>query len=107
MIEAYLNDFLYEANRSLIRTPELLPVLKKAGVVDSGGAGLIRMVEGMLHALDDGASDAVPAESGAAPMAAKLDLSRFDENSELTSNFTSIRRPRIACWRSASATESS
>lgn len=83
-IDAYLNDFLYEANRSLIRTPELLSVLKKAGVVDSGGAGLIRMVEGMLHALDDDVSDAVPAEFGAATTAAKLDLSRFDENSELT-----------------------
>lgn len=31
------------------RTPELLPVLKKAGVVDSGGTGLMYVIEGMLR----------------------------------------------------------
>ena len=39
--EEFLNAFIDEAKRSLARTPELLPVLKKAGVVDSGAAGLI------------------------------------------------------------------
>ena len=39
--EAFLNAFIDESKRSLARTPELLPVLKKAGVVDSGAAGLI------------------------------------------------------------------
>ncbi|RMF78358.1 MAG: DAK2 domain-containing protein [Chloroflexi bacterium] len=37
-----------EAQASLARTPDLLPVLKKAGVVDSGGQGLMFMLEGML-----------------------------------------------------------
>jgi len=41
-----LEDFLKEARASLKRTPELLPVLKKAGVVDSGAAGLIYVIEG-------------------------------------------------------------
>ena len=36
--EAFLEAFIDEAKRSLARTPELLPVLKKAGVVDSGAA---------------------------------------------------------------------
>ena len=36
---------------SLRQTPELLPVLKKAGVVDSGGQGLVLIFEGMLRAL--------------------------------------------------------
>jgi len=36
---------------SLARTPELLPVLKEAGVIDSGGAGLICIFEGMEMAL--------------------------------------------------------
>ncbi len=46
-IEDYFAAFLEEARRSLDRTPELLPVLKEAGVVDSGGMGLIYIVEGM------------------------------------------------------------
>lgn len=40
------------ANRSLRKTPELLPVLKKAGVVDSGGQGLVYILEGMLRLLN-------------------------------------------------------
>lgn len=43
----FLNCFIEEAKRSLERTPEKLDVLKEAGVVDSGGAGLIYISEGM------------------------------------------------------------
>ena len=43
--------YLKEANESLKRTPDLLPVLKESGVVDSGGAGLIVIVEGIVAAL--------------------------------------------------------
>ena len=50
--EAYFEVFLTEANLSLERTPELLPVLKKAGVVDSGAAGYIKVIEGMALAID-------------------------------------------------------
>ena len=42
------------ANDSLARTPEMLPVLKKAGVVDAGGKGLCVIFEGMLSLLRDG-----------------------------------------------------
>lgn len=47
----FMNAFVEEAKRSLDRTPELLPVLKKAGVVDSGGAGIIYIIDGMIRAL--------------------------------------------------------
>lgn len=50
-IESLLKGFLNEAKRTLDMTPEMLPVLKKAGVVDSGGAGLVYIFEGMLNAL--------------------------------------------------------
>lgn len=40
-----------EMERSLSRTPELLPVLKEVGVVDSGGQGLTYIFEGFLKAL--------------------------------------------------------
>ena len=49
-IEATLKILLREANASLNRTPELLPILKEVGVVDSGGTGLVRIIEGMYRA---------------------------------------------------------
>lgn len=36
-----MEDVVKEANASLNRTPDLLPVLKQVGVVDSGGKGLV------------------------------------------------------------------
>lgn len=42
------------ANEALAITPELLPVLKKAGVVDAGGKGLCVIFEGMLSVIKDG-----------------------------------------------------
>ena len=50
-LKSYFNDLLGEMQRSLERTPELLPVLREAGVVDSGGAGLIYIFEGMRRTL--------------------------------------------------------
>ena len=45
-------DIVYEeAQNSLNRTPELLPILKEVGVVDSGGAGLCKIFEGFSRAL--------------------------------------------------------
>ncbi|MBQ8533559.1 MAG: DAK2 domain-containing protein [Clostridia bacterium] len=43
-----------EAELALERTPEMLPVLKTAGVVDSGGKGLIYIFEGMLTVFEGG-----------------------------------------------------
>ena len=40
-LETYFTDLHYELCRSLERTPDLLDVLKEAGVVDSGGAGFV------------------------------------------------------------------
>lgn len=50
-LETMLVVYLEEAKASLERTPDLLPVLKEAGVVDSGGAGFIKIFEGMLMML--------------------------------------------------------
>ena len=51
-VEEVLKLYLEQARETLIRTPELLPVLKEAGVVDSGGAGFIRIIEGWVMALE-------------------------------------------------------
>jgi hypothetical protein len=47
------NAVLRAANEALDRTPEQLPVLKEAGVVDAGGAGLVYFLEGALRFLPD------------------------------------------------------
>ena len=77
-IESYLTDLLAEMKKSLKQTPELLPVLKEAGVVDSGGAGLVCIIEGMLKALR---GEHIDEEERAAETAATVDLNKFDENS--------------------------
>lgn len=45
----FLERVLERAQQALERTPELLPILKQAGVVDSGGQGLVFIFEGMLR----------------------------------------------------------
>ena len=46
-----MDEILKEAKASLKRTPDLLPVLKEVGVVDSGGQGLVLVYEGFLAEL--------------------------------------------------------
>ena len=50
-IDQVFDIYLQEAKESLARTPDLLPVLRDAGVVDSGGAGYVKIIEGMAKAL--------------------------------------------------------
>ncbi len=50
-IEDFLMIYIDEAKKSLDKTPELLPTLKKAGVVDAGGMGYIVILEGMLSVI--------------------------------------------------------
>ena len=79
--DSYCADFLGELRRSLDRTPELLDVLRQAGVVDSGGAGFLCIAEGMEAALRGEA--AAPGAAAPEEKAAGPDLSRFTEDSEL------------------------
>jgi DAK2 domain fusion protein YloV len=50
-VDSVLEDCLAEMDRSLQRTPDLLDVLKEAGVIDSGGAGLVYIVQGAYSVL--------------------------------------------------------
>ncbi len=50
-LEEFWVIFAKELKASLERTPEKLPVLKEAGVVDSGGAGLLYIADGMMKAI--------------------------------------------------------
>lgn len=75
-------DCLCEAmDVSLQHTPEQLDVLKKAGVVDSGGAGLLAIVEGMRDVLHGGTA-VLPLEGGT-PASQAVDLDAFTEDSVL------------------------
>jgi DAK2 domain fusion protein YloV len=49
--EQLFKEYKEELDASLIRTPDLLPVLKEVGVVDSGAAGFIEIVNGMIDGL--------------------------------------------------------
>ncbi len=48
----FFNQVLAQAEETLARTPELLPVLKEAGVVDSGGQGLVEVLRGAISAFE-------------------------------------------------------
>jgi DAK2 domain fusion protein YloV len=49
----FLTELVEAAQNTLILTPELLPILKESGVVDSGGQGLVYFLEGMLRFVED------------------------------------------------------
>ena len=49
-LEKYIGDIIERADYVLSQTPEMLPVLKQAGVVDSGGQGLMQVLKGAYEA---------------------------------------------------------
>lgn len=63
----FFNALIAVGDEALAKTPELLPVLKKAGVVDSGGMGLMTIIRGFLSALSGEDSDLgeIPTEAAA------------------------------------------
>ena len=75
----YLENYLDAAKISLEHTPELLAVLKEAGVIDSGGAGFCLIIEGMLKASKG--EEIVSDKSSSLNV---VDHSSFDADSELT-----------------------
>ena len=50
-VDALMEGVVEAAQKSLAKTPDKLPVLKQAGVVDSGGSGLVYLYEGMYLSL--------------------------------------------------------
>ncbi len=75
----FLADVIKRGEEALAQTPELLPVLKKAGVVDSGGMGLLCIYRGFLAVLN---GEEV-AEEYVAPEAGKSDEDVFGDNSDV------------------------
>lgn len=82
LLEAYLSSMAI----SLSATPDVLPVLKEMGVVDSGAKGYIAIVEGMYRWLRGEIFDQhQPALS--APAQPQADFSLFDENSRFDQGY--------------------
>lgn len=48
----FMREMLDEGERALARTPELMAVLKEAGVVDAGGKGFVRIIEGIVRYIE-------------------------------------------------------
>ncbi len=82
-VQSLFSDLVNEMNKSLERTPELLPALSEAGVVDSGGAGLLYIIDGLNRVLngEDVEYDAVPLP---VPKAGTLQHGAFGPDSEMT-----------------------
>jgi len=82
--DEWFNVYIEAARAALDHTPELLEVLKQAGVVDSGGAGFLCIVRGMQAVLrgDAAVEETDAAASEHAPV--KTDLSLFGTDDTLT-----------------------
>ncbi len=78
-VEEFFSGYLVEMKKSLEKTPNLLAVLKEAGVIDSGGAGLVYITEGFCKTLGGEKVENVSSLAGDTQKA--VDLSKFDENS--------------------------
>ena len=78
-LEDAVDYWLKEARASLKRTPELLPVLKEVGVVDSGGAGLVYIIEGINLCLKGKFVEKREATSVIAPSEMSVSQAESDE----------------------------
>ena len=78
----YFETLLAAMQVSLDHTPELLPVLKDAGVVDSGGAGILSIFRGMNDGLNGKITHEALEPATTAPVPT-IELNKFDENSQL------------------------
>ncbi len=98
-LESYFETLLAAMDTSLEHTPDKLAVLKEAGVVDSGGAGLICIFRGMNDALCGNVAGEEAAPQAAAP-APTLDLTKFSEDSTLEFGYCTeflLRLTRAKC----------
>ena len=77
-INDFFEKYLFEMKNSLERTPELLETLKEAGVIDSGGAGLVYIIEGIKEVLE---GKEITDDNSFESTKQTIDFSKFNENS--------------------------
>ena len=76
-LENCIETVIKEMKKTLDRTPDMLPILKEAGVVDSGGAGLVCIFEGMLMYLRE---EYIPQDNFSAPATRRINMDYDPEN---------------------------
>ena len=74
-----MQEVVTAARQSVARTPDLLPILKQAGVVDSGGQGFCTLLEGVWRYIRGEATAGIALEVGAAPASRKGRVSVEEE----------------------------
>ncbi len=75
----FFSAVISACKESLARTPEILPVLKQAGVVDAGGCGVVTLLEGAEYALKEGKAIALT-DGEASFNASKPAAEKINEN---------------------------
>lgn len=71
-LETFFDGIFQHAEETLAKTPEMLPVLKEAGVVDSGGQGLLEVFRGAIDGYRGKEVDYSQFEASAAPKITKI-----------------------------------
>ena len=82
-IDDAISVFVDEAKKSLDNTPNLLPILAKAGVVDSGGSGIVYFFEGVQRYLNGEKLEDDAAEQDSSAVES-VDYTRFNKNSDFS-----------------------
>ncbi len=86
-LEVFIGEVIKEAEIVLAQTPDMLPVLKQAGVVDSGGQGLVEVLKGAYDAFlgkeIDVSIDFAPKTSAAAEKGAMPSTIEAQANAEI------------------------
>ena len=96
-VNSFFGDMLREMRASLNRTPDILPVLREAGVVDSGGAGLLYIMDGLNRVL---CGEEISADSLTAAMSqtkSAADISNFNENSTMVFGYCTELLLQLTC----------
>ena len=111
-LETVLTVTLEAAEKSVARTPSLLPILREAGVVDSGGQGLYRLFQGALLFLVGRAPEAArpatpalpPAAAASASLSAALTVASMFEPVSPSGTGKTLRPLISSTWSSRLAT---
>ena len=82
-VQSLFSDLVNEMNASLARTPEILPILGEAGVVDSGGAGLLYIIDGLNRVLNGESIDDNESTSLPKPKTSSVDAKAFGPDSNM------------------------
>lgn len=94
-LEALFTDAKNSAMDALLQTPEMLPKLKQAGVVDSGGKGVYYIIEGMADYLSTRAMPEVAVQTAEKPASVAADTDVEESNFTYCTEFIIRNKNRV------------